>query len=828
MTRMSLGLLVVFTLAAIAPLGRSRAEITYPSTEAGPSAFLQGLKPGAEAITDAPPLRVDLRGDPAAIEFQGVTSFAVENIRKALAGDMAYQAAARPSADLQTFLDVLKNRVEEGYGRAGIPARVKVSLSTTPPHIVVACKDSGQVVKFAGFKAADDTVPPELLERIRGTAERGWYYRNHKSGPVSTTNRDAWTEGEPWPYDEQSRDSVRGHVGLCFLDCNVRPGERYFDIHRSDDETNAEVVIKTNPNQPAGWLKLSPIEVNGLTRHTREEVLTLIGITEGDPLHYTALDRACRRLAESHCFWRHRVDVVVPDNRARYQNDKDQLRLVVSVEEDDRLPKLGEPLRDVDQALLRSGEWLSKLEHSPEDVVIGLNGEGISGSVVLSPAAKSLIAEVQGEFRLGDWLTLKLDHAVIVDPQVVTILDRRREEKFSFSGQAPVVSLKLQPTQEESGEPSASFKMGIGLQTETAAAPWDLCINPMAFLKLGWIHGPGTVENGVLTLQDDEALIRIDATTGRWIEASLHSSEGLGFTLATRRGEFADRAAAAKRRAENFTERSDSQGNSLALASFALDQVLAQIDARQSSFDPASLEMLKQALQSPELAAWLEQKRSDRKQRQEGDTERPDFEIPVSPELAARFEEKFFEKSLLALPRLADLAFERGSWPWTLMREFALEEVCRVEKDNAPLTRELKRLFLMEENGPLFALLAARRYEDRGAAAAKLARLGLDRLGEVGLRRDLSHFTEGELLGAVAVEKLTELARRLDEQQRDVLLKHCPELARSPLTAILERVARRPDEPPREAVVGAVVEAWNDGWREQVEEWLRQVAEPVL
>jgi hypothetical protein len=179
-------------------------------------------------------------------------------------------------------------------------------------------------------------------------------------------------------------------------------------------------------------------------------------------------------------------------------------------------------------------------------------------------------------------------------------------------------------------------------------------------------------------------------------------------------------------------------------------------------------------------------------------------------------------------PALADLAFARGSWPWTALREHALLKVecAKKEPDTTAVIREFVRVHDQDEIGPLCCLFMAESYWNSGVGS-QFARQGLQRLDEQLLRNDLAHFTEGDLWGAKAVEKLAELATHLSDEQRGLALSYAPPIARAPLEAVLERRAERPEELAREAVTEAVLQAWRGGWREQVQQELQAIAGPA-
>ncbi len=77
----------------------------------------------AESKT-APATPVGLAGDSRRILFAGAEAFDAESITSALAADLMFQAAARPSGDRNALIDTCQERIKAGYLRAGYLVRL--------------------------------------------------------------------------------------------------------------------------------------------------------------------------------------------------------------------------------------------------------------------------------------------------------------------------------------------------------------------------------------------------------------------------------------------------------------------------------------------------------------------------------------------------------------------------------------------------------------------------------------------------------------------------------------------------------------------------------
>jgi hypothetical protein len=120
-------------------------------------------------------------------------------------------------------------------------------------------------------------------------------------------------------------------------------------IRPEADGTATLVVDLREEGQPA---ILGDIDVQGLVRNSREQVLACLGLKAGQPLNAVIEADIARKLAETHCFVTSKVEVIPPPF------GDGPCKLVVTVTESLSVPRLGEPLTPLQQRMV--GTFLLK------------------------------------------------------------------------------------------------------------------------------------------------------------------------------------------------------------------------------------------------------------------------------------------------------------------------------------------------------------------------------------------------------------------------------------------------------------------------------------
>lgn len=158
-------------------------------------------------------------------------------------------------------------------------------------------------------------------------------------------------------------------------------------------------------------------------------------------------------------------------------------------------------------------------------------------------------------------------------------------------------------------------------------------------------------------------------------------------------------------------------------------------------------------------------------------------------------------------PPLADALFERGSAPWTLLRELNFHGA---EMRDPRSMAEMARLIDAEETGPLACLFAAALLgSESPESAASVARLGLSRMDEAHLRHDLhALFVESDGMRS-AVELAGSLARSIPNDARPAILAQMRGWAGF-LGAWSHELDRASDADPADVLVEILVDKWHN------------------
>lgn len=780
---------------------------------------------GVGATQPAATPKVGLAGSLADVEFEGLKTFAADQIRDALAENIEYQSAARPSAELAEYMDVVERLIRSGYGKAGIAAEVSVSYGTP---LVFSIVESEQKLFGQFLSDKDSAIPPELLQRVRCKVSRPWSYHSHDGTKVSDSDPGAWLPGEPTLFTRETIDELMPHLKCCYLDCGMSPRNPPFSLRHHPDENVTDVVL--NLQNVKKDIRIASIRIEGLKRHTREQLLELIEVSEGDPLHHKTLQHACDQLKDSHRFWRYYVAVVLPKSHDRYSESKKQCELVITVKEYDALPKLGEPISPIEQSLLNAANWLSNLNTEPDDLVFEYNGENRSATLVVSPSAKSLFLRAKGQFNYGR-TPVQLNHTLLVEEGSLSVFDWRLNDSFIWSGtHQPTLDLKMLPSEDDQGKPKGHFKLGLGFGAGADSQPWAFEVNPVTLLRMA--HGTRDVElNGdILTVEGDNDKFTFNRETGKLIAAKWKGSDAaVACQAKTTPNAYSQQVANLQIEIESLNERFDQTNPVQSATNFLIDQILAQ-PAIASNHAAADLLLAAQILlNASEMTASNNRNKEVLAGQEASDRESlPEFELPVTE--TSDEESPFVDKVRSMLPVVSDGLFKRGSWPWMLLRELSLYGWDSKTKasNSKQFAAELARVAQRSDNGPLFGLAAARLVRKRSkATSSRLASFGLAQLDEGALLVDLSHFVDGDRWAPKMTEALAQLAGELSDDQIRLVARYLPSITLRPVSSLIVRRKRQPDEPPRQAVIEALLDSWRDGWREEVETELKKLATPA-
>jgi len=794
---------------------------------------------------------VGLVGDPRKVRIDGSLAFHADQITSALATDLTYQAAARPSSDLLDLIEVLEQRVDAGYRHAGyLDANVIGSYDSAAGAPAAAVVEGPRYlagkVRVEGATAIDAS---ELAARLqKPVPARTWTYVRGSRGPLKTPSdkpaSPRWKTGEPAPGDEQTLEAIADQVKIHLADLGFPFARVKVRIERSDDKKTADLVVAIDAEGPAAVIH--DVQINGLTRHARQEILDFLKIGPGTPANFDACEHAYQALRRSCRFWKY--DVVArlsdqPDDR--YRVNPDQVDLEITVLEYDRVPPLGEPLSDVDQCLVRTAEWLDKFQLGEVDDEIVYEGvapfvaedlEPAKLRLVLSPrqgVAATLSGEQPGKFRF--------DHACILGRERQEIDDWVSGKKLSAAEPLNVqLSLKVSCGEIEDGEPRISILFGHGVSfkpqttdSQPAGSLWSVTTEPVALVHTAHRKGMRTaLKDGVLVAANESMEITVDQQSGRPIQLRFFNENQRDqqhaiSEIRTARGEFDRLHDEVTQRGEALIAVAD-EDQSLAATKFAIDSALAQpcvgemplanLACRQLELllSPRGKEIL--ALESIKLWTGTDSnhEKSDR------------FAIPAAP---IKFEgEAHWTMLIHAGPLVADLMFPRASWPWTWTREWAFVAADNWRKGEFAGNFTDSGYYIeyhraMQEASPfgrwVMVKFSPSLWNDE--VAAEVVRIILN-WPEKDFSAELKTLLHGEHGLAKLSAAVVNVVVELDAARRETALDSLGTQGRKVFSQLLERRSAHPDEPPTDSLEVVLLEVWNSGGRAAIFESLRTVA----
>ena len=122
-------------------------------------------------------------GDTRTLQFEGLQLFTAAQLRGKLECDLRYQAAARPSGDLEQFLRALEERLVAGYRHCGCPdAKVRASCDEQSGAVRVQIEEGQQYRKGQVEVAAPQQVDRAAIVRCLTTAPQAHEWRIERDG----------------------------------------------------------------------------------------------------------------------------------------------------------------------------------------------------------------------------------------------------------------------------------------------------------------------------------------------------------------------------------------------------------------------------------------------------------------------------------------------------------------------------------------------------------------------------------------------------------------------------------------------------------------------
>ncbi|HUT32756.1 MAG TPA: hypothetical protein VNE39_04675, partial [Planctomycetota bacterium] len=676
-------------------------------------------------------------GDLERISFDGVNAFTPEQIKAALAGDLEFVIASYPNAPLATFLDILCDKLRSGYLHAGFIDPQVAAVPHRDDGRVVVTVNEGQHFDFDGTIVVDgartvpaDAIVAHLLAEDDPDGRRSLPPPGEPTLASLLAKRD-WNGGRPLPY-RPGEPAARDPLALKQLDSAVKrafawlghPFVRATVEQQSDPKTGkASLLVHVQDEGPRAILK--EIDLTGCEKNTREDVMKYLGLEIGMPIDGRKTMEITDALGASARFLHVKADLD--------QTGADGARLRLDLQEYEEAPKLTEELSEAEKILLAVHRRAAAINAGGVDLEATLQGEAARALADTLASAKLLFSPDGGLI-----LTLQ---GTRPDAPIVIVFSRdrigvyssapRRKLELPMPERPPQLTIKIgmafDPAQGGDRPFSATFGAHIGPSDDGAPARMELNLSPVAFIALAHpTDGTCTVENGVVKTTRHGWIIEFSDQPGRPVVRAG------SVVIRIEKGVYAERLAEIEKGAKDVPNLYDPARPVSSSLETLLEAILGSF---RKGDDPQAAEKAVQAVRAlpldkafPALAASLDELALSDK------FAIPREEPPPMEVLASR--------AIAVSGRL----FPRGSWPWTLARETALN-LCGKARYTMP---ELVRLYQSDQTGPIGCLAAAKllKLAKIDPLATGFAIKGLRNLTPDAFHRDLGMLLAGDSLAA--------------------------------------------------------------------------------
>ncbi len=809
------------------------------------------------APANAPSRSVDNLGDTRALQFEGPQLFTTAQLRGKLECDLRYQAAARPSGDLQHFLRVLEERLVAGYRHCGCPeAKVRATCDEQSNTVRVQIDEGRQYRKGQVEVAAPQQVDRTAIVRCLTTLPQPHAWRIERDGAdFARLNEDtiAWKPGDPVHYDELSVAELETTVRRSLAEQGFTRAKFTVGFSPSDNAGNVSLRVEVESSPEPD--QISGIEIVGLKRNSREELLSFLRVAKGEPLNAALLERVHNQLKDCCRFWTYKVSAVVPPEKLNPNSMVSSVGHMLKIELDEysEVPPLGKPLSEVDEVLRKAGLLLASPTRSQDLVVEVSRLEDATGGIKTVRAVVGSDGRASVEVLSAAKGAWNIDHALLLSPGALEIYDWKARQKYVSPLPASMTfSLNVKQTRGEKGEYQLAALVGGVNKTlnrdDAAQGPWQIQVEPVAVLHLAHRkegkRPKVAVRGGELTYSDGLVSLRLDAATGRLKELRCTAGNWIKRDFLIGRleqGAFDKTAATLRTKGQPYPNCYDDAHKIGSSWDFTLAQIEKQPVVATSPELTMYCRLARQLRASQTLALlyerWVGLTAVDPT---EVDTAKIDrcrqFDIPQTfstkdDEVAATI-----DNSLVQVPAMADLMFPRGSWPWTLSREACFwklrEQLYGKQADQAAAfaANEFRRM-AAGPIGPLGALALAESMKQLESADAQqviaIGNWGMSMLSPEAFAKDVSLLTEGDSGIALICRAATEQLGKLSEEEQEAIISLLPDGLQGSAARIATRRKEHPTEPAAATIQATLLESWNTGLREVVQTELHSITTEV-
>jgi hypothetical protein len=778
-------------------------------------------------------------GDLHRLDIRGAVAFSADDIKDQLWQSLDVQLAVHPKTLLSDCIATLDDKVSEGYRYGGF-ADVKVTtrVDRKAGRLVMNVAEgrrsmAGKIeVEGAGSIQVADLVQklttPRLKDRDKSQRHVAMRVTDKESGnkaelsQISETkdyDPPIWDKGKPAHLDRQTQQGRHKEIEDALADLGYLSTK--FNVETTVDANGVSATLRIRFFDAGVQVVLDQVDVVGNRKNSRQEILDYLGLKDGEPIDRAECPYLRERLWLSGRFTKCELKPMPV-----FWHDAKQ-RLKIDVTEYEKAPRLSERLSPAEEAMLKCRKCL--LDSSNWDGDLVYRDKPANYEIVISPTHGSLFVQYENAAP-GKSPPLVRAVAAAVDEIGAYNAASGKEYAFSPRGKRVILDLRMILSNDrkdwDEGTP-VRLMFGTGLNDnrgDSAPLPFELklTLDPATALALADEYkAKCTVADNVITVRSTSHLWRLDATSGRVLEACRCAEDGKepGVRITFEKGAFDRRLREIQAVAAHYANTYDPQrafttaGQFLAADEGIWNGFAALNNEAEKKVDPRVLRMARKLLAAGILAPLdiVINKWSPR-------DENSKFKIHNDNSFDRNGLAGFCAQCLLYV---SNAMFPRDSWPWTLTQEAALSAVGKGLHSQA----EIFELYASEESGPICCLAAGTfALWNNPAMAREFAAKGLRKLRLEDFRKDYRFLLQPNHPISIYVNEVAAALCALDDDEVALLLtKASPEQVRA-IVEGLHAFRQRRDPAALDALPDLLDAMWQNGLQERVAASLENLA----
>ena len=778
-------------------------------------------------------------GDPAKIVFQGNEHFTAERIRKALICAPGFLLASHPDAPLDEYPPALAEEIRSGYETLGFPqAEVKASLETGRQQILISIKEGPRYRNGDIHVAGAKRIPAATL--IKKLQEKPEHFSHadeliserlasYSGSSGSSSTNAIWTKGDDASLGAATHNSLAKQTQVILTQLGY--GQAKLKVAQVQNRVNRTVDLNITILEEGPTGKVGDIEITGLKKNTREEVLKYLGLKPGMKFDRALLAKLETQLWQSGRFTSFKV---TPEDQTNSSGNL--VKLTIELHEYAAMPALGEKLSRGAEAMVRLANWLSGPECAREDVVADVaESEKYGGGMmrlIFSPQGL-LIAEMAG--TNAD--TSPLRYGAFISATAAGLFDFSSKMKLTTPPVLSNVTLLAYVrvlASDNSGTNTESpfgITFGGGFRPQDDPKPkfdFDRFFIPTAFARLPYESGRvAQFAGGEMLVTNEDLRLRVEEKTGRLRGMTIYQSNSIF-------GEVHIAPGACEQKEKEILQRSAGEHNAYdtgqplnSIISFAFQEALRNDFLREHLTSQTPLEQIKRVSNALEqiLAERPFAPLDDMVARWSDTDSNEDFVVPMD----IYGSEHPLNTFMAAIGGVAFLyvndLFPRNSWPWTVTREAVF-----VVDGNAKYTgAELKRLMDSGEMGPVGCDAIAHLITKMDPSMAKAVAIrGLLHLEKDDFRKDWELALKHDCVAKQVCENLARALGKVKEADVNALAASLRPEDGEFLKQSAKALRERGEKSVADALAPSLDDYWDKRLREKVHDDLKKLTEVAI